>query len=97
MIDNFINILKIIFKRIYGIFISIILLILSYYFFFDLGQPNLNTNGSHYRGKLFDGIFLKIEDSIPNSKYFFSLLFFFAGCYIIYLILRRIFLEKKEV
>ena len=91
------EILKIIFKRIYGILISALFLILSHYLFFDLGESILNKTGRHYRGRLFDGFFLKIEDVIPYSKYFFGMLFFCTGGYIMYLIFKRIILDLRAL
>tara|TARA_R100001369_G_scaffold85719_2_gene119619 strand:+ start:12712 stop:13020 length:309 start_codon:yes stop_codon:yes gene_type:complete len=96
MIGKIMEILKIVFKRIYGILISVLFLILSHYLFFELGESILNKTGRHYRGRLLDGVFLKIEDAIPNSKYFLGMLFFYVGGYIMYLIFKRIILEIKE-
>ena len=97
MFDIFKKILKIVYKRIYGIFVSILFLILSYYLFFELNEDSLNKTGGHYKGRLFDSIFLKIENQIPNSLYFFSLVFFSVGCYFLYIIIKRIIFETKEI
>tara|TARA_R110002051_G_scaffold314220_1_gene391068 strand:- start:3400 stop:3744 length:345 start_codon:yes stop_codon:yes gene_type:complete len=97
IIMKFIKILKVIVKRTFGILISVLFLILAYYLFFDLGKSSLNRTGRHYRGRLFDGVFLKIEDAIPHSKYFFGLLFLCIGACLLYLIFSNIILEAKKV